>query len=1000
MAAEEPRVYSIPPGVSFVDALAQGLLKRWGANPLELSRVTVLLPTRRACRALQEAFLRGSGGRALLLPRLAPLGDLDTEDFLLAGDESLWEAGGGFDLPPAMPPLRRQLLLGRLIHRGGAARGAPPSEDQAVRLAGELARLLDQVETEGLDLDRLETLVPEDYAAHWQLTLEFLGILAGEWPKIQDEEGCMGPAARRRRLLEAQAEAWRRAPPEAPVIAAGSTGSIPATAALIQVVAGLPEGMVVLPGLDLGADARTWAEIEEDPAHPQHGLARLLARMEMTRDQVAPWPEAGLAQTPPARAEIVNTALLPAIATPAWAAYADVADRAALARGLDGVARIDCPGPGEEAAVIALILRRALEEKGQRAALVTPDRGLARRVAGELGRWGVAVDDSAGVPLSHAPPGAFLRLTAELAAGGLAPLPLLAALKHPLAAGGEAPGAFRGHVRALERAALRGPRPAPGFAGLHAALAGAKESKALIAWMERLEAAAAPFIAALRGGVTLGEIVDAHIGFAEALAATPGDNGAARLWAGDAGDAAAGFVAELRAAAAGTPPLTGERYPALFSALLAGRVVRPRYGSHPRLAIWGPLEARLQHADVLVLGGLNEGAWPAEVDPGPWLSRPMCAGFGLPLPERRIGLAAHDFAQAFCAPRVYLTRATRVEGTPTVPSRWLLRLGTVLEAVGLSDALHGEAARWLAWAEALDSPAETATTPPPAPTPPLEARPRGLSVTQVETWMRDPYSLYARRILDLKTLDPIDADPGAAERGTLVHEALELFLKAYPRALPENSEAALIDIGAKVFARFGAMPGVWAFWWPRFRRVTRWFVETEQARRAEVEASFGELRGTLILDAAGGPFTLTAKADRIDLLSDGSLAILDYKTGGVPTAKAVAFGFAPQLPLEAAIALAGGFPGVTGDVVSRLEYWRVTGGQPAGEIKPLKADKAPGERAAEALAGLRELIARFDDPATPYHALPRPVWAPAYSDYAHLARVKEWAAGGPDGESE
>ncbi|MFQ5773735.1 MAG: double-strand break repair protein AddB [Kiloniellaceae bacterium] len=990
-----PSVYTIPPTVSFVDALAHGLLRRSAQDPLALSPTTVLLPTRRGCRALQEAFLRACGAQALLLPRLVPLGDLDAEELALAADETAFGANGDADLPPAMPTLKRQLLLARLIRHWGRVRGQPPSEDQAVRLAGELARLLDQVETEGLNFDGLEDLVPEDYAAHWQLTLRFLEILTEQWPAMQKEHGCIGPAERRRRLLEAQAAAWHRASPEDPVVAAGSTGSIPATAALLGVVAELPRGMLVLPGLDTDCDEATWEAIRDDPSHPQYGLAVLLARLGIAREQVRPWPDLGLPAAPAARARIVNTALAPAAATAGWRAFADAADADAFARALKGVERIDCPGPGEEAAVIALVLRRALAEEGCRAALVTPDRGLARRVAAELGRWGLAVDDSAGVPLSDTPPGTFLRLSAEMIASAQAPLPLLAALKHPLAAGGRAPGDFRARVRELERRVLRGPRPAAGFAGLKRALRAAREKgrrDELRAWLAELEAMAAPFAKALRAGRPLAEIVDAHLGFAEALAASAEESGPARLWAGEAGAAAAGFVADLRAAAGGAPRLKGEQYPAVLTALLVGQVVRPRYGSHPRLSIWGPLEARLQHVDVLVLGGLNEGTWPAEVDPGPWLSRPMRADFGLPAPERRIGLAAHDFAQAFCAPRVFLTRATRVEGAPSVPSRWLLRLDALLDAFGLRPLIEDGARSWLDWAEALDRPTHPIQVGPPAPRPPLEARPRTLSVTKVETWMRDPYGLYAREILGLEPLKPIDSDPGAADFGIIIHKGLETFLATYPEALPDDPEAALIAIGREVFERTGARPGVWAFWWPRFRRIARWFAGMERERRTELARSFAELRGALRLEAPGGPFELIAKADRIDLLRDGSLAILDYKTGALPSKKEVDLGFAPQLPLEAAIALAGGFAGVPRAAVARLEYWRVSGGEPAGEAKPLKAD--PAEQSALALAGLTRLVTAFDDAETPYHATPRPQWARRFDDYGHLARAKEWAAGG------
>ena len=1005
--APAPRLYSIAPHHDFAEALARGLIAQSGGDPLALAEHLVLLPTRRACRALQEAFLRASGGQALLLPRLMPLGDLDAEELALSGEETGLGGEPAIELPPAMPGLRQLLLLARAIQHWSRLRGQTPSEDQAVRLAAELGRLLDQVETEGLDFTGLDELVPADYAHHWQETLQFLVILTEQWPRIQAEEACIGPAARRRRLLEMQAEAWRRAPPEHPVIAAGSTGSIPATAALLGVVARLPRGAVVLPGLDRDCDETVWQAIAADPAHPQHGLARLLERLDVPREAVLEWESEtapGGSAAPAARARLVNLALAPAAATAAWRRTAARLGDEALAAALAGVRRIDCPGPGEEAGTIALLMREALETEGRRAALVTPDRGLARRVAAALGRWGLEIDDSAGTPLAATPPGTFLRLTAEMIAGGLAPLALLAALKHPLAAGGQAPGAFRARVRALETRVLRGPRPAPGFAGLRRALGAQEGAKPLLAWLKGLEARLAPFGRALERARDLTQVLDAHIAVAEALAATDGETGAERLWAGEAGEALAEFLAELREAL-GTGeslalggPATRARYPALLSALLAGRVVRPRYGRHPRLAIWGPLEARLQHADLVILGGLNEGTWPAEAEPGPWLSRPMRAAFGLPAPERRIGLAAHDFAQAFCAPQVVLTRATRVEGTPSVPSRWLLRLEAVLASLETRPDLGGAADARLGWLEALDRPSEWLTPAPPAPRPPHDARPRDLPVTAVETWMRDPYDLYARRILELKALEPLDADPGAAELGILVHRALEAYVRAHAGGPPEDPEAALLACGRAVFEAEATPPGVRAFWWPRFARIAAWIAERERAGTPAARRRFSEVEGSLELAAPGGKFTLRAKADRIDLTPEGTLAVLDYKTGAPPTAKAIDLGFAPQLPLEAAIAEAGGFPKVPLAPVTRLEFWRLSGAEPAGEIRPVKGD--PAVRAAAALDGLEALVARFDDPETPYLARPRPKWAGRFSDYDHLARVQEWAAAEDAGETE
>jgi len=473
------------------------------------------------------------------------------------------------------------------------------------------------------------------------------------------------------------------------------------------------------------------------------------------------------------------------------------------------------------------------------------------------------------------------------------------------------------------------------------------------------------------------------------VAASDGESGL--LWQGDAGREAFRFMAELVDGAAALPAIAGLHYPGLLQQLMSGVTVRPSYGGHARLFIWGPLEARLQQADLLILGSLNEGSWPPEPAADPWMSRPMRQAFGLAPPERRIGLAAHDFAQGLCAPRVALTRAARSGGAPTVPSRWLLRLDALLQRTSWP---QGD---WLAWAQALDQPESVADTSPPAPVPPLAARPRRLPVTAVELWMRDPYGLYARHILKLTALDAIDADPAARDYGSKVHKALELFIKRHPSGpLPDAALAELLALGRDCLAEAEARPGLWAFWWPRFESIAAWLVGLEGERRAELRASFAEIKGEHAFDAPAGAFTVTATADRIDLLRDGSLAIIDYKTGAPPTPKEVAAGFAPQLPLEAMIAEAGGFPDVGTAKVSELWFWRLKGGLEGGETRAAGGEIA--RLAEQAKHGLAELVRRFDDPATPYQARPHPDHAPKYSDYGHLARLQEWSGGDSEGE--
>ena len=987
-----PAVFSIPAGTPFVDALADGILAQAGERPEDLAKFRILLPTRRACRALRDAFLRRSNGRPILLPRLMPLGDMDEDELAISDAADLGPAefaGGGPDglgeVPPVISGLRRQILLARMVLAGGAGGRTP---EQAVHLAAELGRLLDQVHTEGLGFGALADLVPAEFAAHWQITLEFLNILSAQWPEVLAAEGCIDAADRRNRLLAAQTGAWRHNPPDTPIIAAGSTGSIPATAELLDAIANLPQGCIILPGLDVEADDSLRAAFE--PTHPQFGMARLIERIGIGPGDVATWPAPNFATLPSERARLVFEALHPAGATHHWHETKSFGTDC-----LEGVARIDCPGPREEAGVIALLMRQVLETAGADAALVTPDRGLARRVASELLRWGVEVDDSAGLPLVQTPTAAFLRLVANMAAQAFAPVPTLAALKHPLAGCGRSLPACRTDVRRLEIAALRGARPASGLAGLRAVLG--DDVSGFEDFLAGLENACAPFVELVsRPRAEMTALTDALIDMAEALAATDDETGASRLWVGESGEAVAGFLAELRESAKHLGEINPAYFPGLLDALMSGSVVRPVYGAHPRLHIWGPLEARLQQADTLILGGLNEGTWPPETHAGPWMSRPMMASFGLPLPERRIGLAAHDFTQAFCAQKVVLTRATRVEGTPTVPCRWLLRLETLLASSGMKGALTPEI-QSLRWFELLDATGAAAPVSAPAPRPPVEDRPRRLSVTQIETWIRDPYSIFARRILDLEPLEPIDADPAAADRGIIVHGVLEEFAREYSGKLPPDAVEKLLEIGDRHFRKAASRPGVLAFWWPRFVRLANWFVAFEMARRAAgYNTVANEAAGKLEIESPGGRFTLTGRADRFDRTPEGFLSILDYKTGQAPSWKQVKSGLSPQLSLEAAMAVQGAFEGVEPAEVAELIYLRLTGGREPGEGR--KLDKEIAEIAADAFEGLVRRIVAFDDADTPYLSRPCPMFVGRYNDYDHLARVKEWVTGEGDGE--
>ncbi len=968
-------LYTIPLSQPFVDVLATGLLARAGGDTLLLPRTTILLPTVRACRALREAFLRHSDG-PLLLPRMQALGDLDAEELTIHGS----------DIEEAVSPLRRQVLLARALLRSGYSES--PAEAASVALA--LGRFLDEIETEEVPHEAVRDIVPDTYAVHWQKILKFLAVVQEQWPALLRAEGLIDASLRRLLTYDALAAQLTAVPPGNPVILAGSNGSVKALRRLMKVIAGLDRGEVILHGLDRNMEEDAWQDL--DCSHPQFLFRTVLTELGRSRKNVPLWQGADKHPVNDAREVLIGQALVPSSATAHWHSLrADSFSQAALA----GVMRLDCATTREEADAIALLMRETLETPGRRAALVTPDRELARLVAASLERWGINVDDSAGTPLAATPPGGFLRLIARMMAEHLSPYSLLACFKHPLARGGLASGEFRRRTRLLEMAVLRGPLPGPGFEGLSAALVHARLSQEdrdmLHTWLEEISGWAQPFSDALETGASAVEIMRAHIAFAEAIATPAEGTRGQELWKGDAGNALAEFISEALPALDGFPSMS-DGYAALFDSLINTRMVRNAIGLHPRLFIWGTIEARLQHADLMILGGLNEDTWPEASPADPFLSRPMRETLGLPAPEFRIGILAHDFVSGLAAPRVVLTRSQRVRGVPTVPSRWLLRLDAVLQATGQALASAADAATIMRMLEEADkvTPAKR-----PQPTPPVHARPRRLTISDVDSWLNDPYRLYAHRILKLKALEDIAAEPGAAERGTLIHKILERFADANRKNLPSDALAALLRLGREVFDNQALAPSVEAFWWPRFERIAVWIVQTEQERRANgVYPIALEVTATHSIAAPGGAVTMVAKADRIDRGPDGVLEIIDYKTGSTPTNRDVQSGNSPQLPMEADLAKRGAFSGIAAATTVIASYWQLTGGSIPGEIKSFV------DLPDDTLERLRQRIVEYDNPSTPYFAMP-PTGSAArlgyHAAYEHLERVREWA-GGDEGD--
>jgi ATP-dependent helicase/nuclease subunit B len=958
-----------------------------------LAEAVVYLPNRRSGRALAER-LHTAMGRAVLLPDIRPLGDVDDPEAAGLGPHAL-------DLPIETPPARRRGALARLIQAWRGQMGEPPLPPaSALAAADALAALLDQSAIAGeVDWSKVIGLSLEgDLAAHWEVSSKFLQIAAETWPSWLGEQKAMDAMMRRRAAARALASRWAAAPPPHPVIVAGSTGATPSGRILMAAALALPRGAVVLPGLD--SDLHDWAAVKEAPSHPQHALLCALDHLGLAPEAVRALPHLS-PETPEAaaRRRLINEALAPAESTPTWSARLrhlaspDPAE-VLVRRGLRGLGVIEAEDDGEEALAAAVLMREVLETPGRSAALVTPDAGLGRRVSNLLRRWGVEAAPSAGLPLSRTPAGSLVLMLARWALDPGDPVVLLALLKHPLARLGREPEALQAETLRLELAALRGPRLWTDLDELAARLARSRNPD-----LARLVNDLSAVHAAARGAfdqetISGPQAAEACARMAETLAATPDDSTGAKVWAGPAGQKASHFLEQFAVLCEEMGLIETAIWPAFAEAAAGGVSAPPDGREHPRLAIWGPLEARLQQRDVMILGGLNEGVWPQAPAPDAFLNLKLRRSIGLAAPDERIGLAAHDFAHLANAPQVWLMRSKRSGDKPTVASRWLWRLRT-LAAGGLGgreeaqELMDADGKRVLHWARALRAVEAVTPAAPPEPRPPRERRRLDrMSPSRAATLIRDPYSDYARRVLKLEPLRRVGEDIDAAARGTAVHAAVEDFEAGRAQSLEEAIINRLLQAGAS--------PELIQLERPLWLRAANLYLQWRKARERDVRAAEIEAKAVLELPTRAGVVTLEARADRIELLSDGTLAIIDFKTGAAKTAKMVESGLEPQLPLEAAIAANTMFGSIGRAKTSQLIYFRLSTSRSVlrGDVgKPLTCKKQPSELAREALAGLVRLVEAFSSEQQPYLSRPRVLSVKTASDYDRLARRGEWSIG-------
>lgn len=996
--------WRIPAGINFAEAVAAELLHRakQSTNPLELTDTLLLLPTRRACRTMRTAFLRQSDGQSLLLPRLYALGDLDADELMLTSAE--------LTIPPALPPLRRLLHLARLIR----SHNPQWTHAQAISMGQALAKLLDDMTLEGVAPDKLHSLLQDesaDFSEHWKQTLNFIAPVVAGWPEILRIEGALDASHRLNLLLAAQAENWRKNPPDYPVIVAGSQGTIPAIAALIKTVSQLPKGEVILPCLPAAGEMVSFAE-QVDDTHPLYAMSQLLTQCDrqLADSQIKPWPLHISMSEPEEQAlryrrHLLHMALLPAQSTQIWSALTP-SDKEQMTAGAQGMAMLECQSDQEEAEVIATLLRRSLEVEGRKTAmLVTTSRDLGRRVAAELERWGLSISDSAGAPLAKTPPAMLLRTVLDFT---ISPSPsgLLAILKHPLVGTGLSTLDCRRNARQLELQLLRG-LPAMAMSRMIDLLDMIDSASPLHHWLSTIEKTLAPLSQLLSGQdaaaqVTFSDMIHSLVNALEQLCTTDDREGTARLWTGEAGRALAEWMADILNITADYPSLPVAEAPAALLALMMGVNIHLNRGQHPRLSILGPMEAQLQQADLIILGGLNEGTWPAPPEPDPWMSRPMRRKLGLKPAEQRIGQQAHDFYSQACAPQVVLTRSIRSGGAPTVASRWWQRLEVLLNTADIASCItQGDS--YLQLARAIDDTNGVhQPAPQPTPRPPLESRPRQYAVTDIEKLQRDPYSVYARKILKLKPLDALEIEVTPALLGMMYHDIATDFVRSCNDEQLQDSDAAIsqfLELAEKQLHHYHLAKQKMLLW-PALQKIAHNFVLMEQTHRQLIsKVGVQEQWGSAEIKTTAGHVQLTAKADRIDVLQNGQLIIIDYKSGNLPKSDDRLDGTSLQLPLEAVIAREGQYTGLPKiHETGALQFWPLKSSTDKNSSKAedfirkqMQNKTTLADLMAQSESIFQDLMTRYLKEQAPYTAEPVRAKANSYNDYRHLSRYEEWA---------
>ena len=988
--------YTIAPSQAFADNLVNGIVDKF-PEPEQLARIELYLPSKRAISSIKEAFFKHQKQGSLLLPKMFAVGEPDEQVALNITIE-------GLELDEAINGFERQCLIASQIQHFpiGGRRMAPAP---AMKLASSLCMLIDQMQRAGTPLSAIRDVLPDELSVHWQEILKFLTILFDYWPSILFERGQIDPVARQQKLLQAQLDFWTSYPPNSPIILAGSTGSLPMTRAFMKVISRLPMGAVIFPGIELEIDDTDWRAIEQDPVHPLHQIAHSMFELELPLSDVRYWYVTQEMQNKLAcpRQILIREVMRPASRTSQWRRLA--VDQSALSpSSLQGLKVMSVTDSFQEAELIAGLMRQVLETPNKTAMLITPDRMLARKVQVALMRWNIPVDDSAGSSLILSSPARFLASIIRVVQEDASPHALRAFFKHPFATAGLLRAEFTHLANLFEEQILRGPLPQKNWESW--TLIVAKRPKLKNFWETCLLPAFKPLCDAFKAiNPSLDTLAKALMQTTQYLCKLPEvpadldteindrkkNDAPLHIYSDFAGTVLLELLSDMIRFGSNYPIAASEFYNT-FCVLCKEEVVRTPYNQHPRLKILGTIEARMQRADTVILGGLNEGVWPPFAQRDMWINNASRTQLGLPDRHWRIALSAHDFMMAVASPEVLITRSVVTDGAPTQISRWLARLDAVVAAAGLSSHLDKQIPAWMKAVNARKIPDMVKPIARPEPKPAIIHRPSQISATDFDQWITDPYGFYVKKILKIRQKNLIDEPPSVALRGSLIHDIIAEFSACYPTGkLPKDAGDKLNKILEAHLLKWSNISYIDLFWRQKLSIILDWFLEEECRRRNDSFQVVVEKEGRVELPIGQRLILITARADRIELDQDNNYQIIDYKSGNPPSKLEVSSGRAVQLLVEAAILSKGGYnlsEKTAQDIA--LYYWHLRG----RATEPAKIDDVTPDEFDVAIIfkKLLELVQSFENEEQPYLSEPNSAQRPKFSEVRHLARIKEWRA--------